>query len=113
MTVFSFFARSTQAELPSTFIEAERIVKAHAASADESCRTTNLCSNTGDISDEAREELIEVYSRHVEEFMSKAVGPDRATWLSYAQSAMHRRDALIRGRSAAQVRSLEIKRGLI
>lgn len=108
MTVLSFFAHTAEVEVPATFIEAERLVNA---------RRTPLMAGVGEIpaplSDEAREELIAGYGRLMEECVSKAHGPLRAFWLIEAQSWRERRDALIRGRSADFVRSLEIKRGLI
>ena len=113
MTVLSFCVRNPQAELPPSFHGAERLVKAHVRSADETCRTSDLYANTGELSDEAREELIGVYARLMEECVSKAHGPLRAFWLIEAQSWRERRENLIRSRSADFVRSLEIRRGLI
>lgn len=101
MTVLSFYARN-QVELPPTFIEAERIVKAHAASADESCRTSDLYENTGELSDSAREELISVYGRLMQECVEHAEAAtsderfDRsAFWLIEAQGWKERMHALI------------------
>ncbi|MFP5340443.1 MAG: hypothetical protein ACLGIW_18460 [Gammaproteobacteria bacterium] len=107
MTVLSFFAKSKD-ELPPTFIDAERLVKA---------RRTPLMAGVGEIpsplSDEAREELIAGYGRLMEECVSKAHGPLRAFWLIEAQGWKERMHALIAQRSPEYVRSLEIKRGLI
>jgi hypothetical protein len=96
MTVLSFFARTAEAELPPTFIEAERLVKA--------CRTP-LMAGVGEVpaplSDEAREELIAMYGRLMEECVDKAHGNLRAFWLIEAQGWKERMHALIAQRSPA------------
>ena len=101
MTVLSFFARNPTAELPPSFHGAERLVKAHVGSADETCRTSDLYANTGELSDETREQLITVYARLMEECVDKAHGNLRAFWLIEAQGWKERMQALIAQRSQA------------
>ncbi len=108
MTVLSYYARATDAQMPATFTEAEQYVKACQAPA-----LRGVGEIPAPLSDEAREELIAGYGRLMEECVSKAHGSLRAFWLIEAQSWKERMHALIAQRSPEFVRSLEIKRGLI
>lgn len=89
MTVLSFFAHSTD-ELPPTFIDAERLVKARQAKA-----MVDVGQIPAPLSDDAREELVAGYARLMEECISKAHGLLRAFWLIEAQSWKERREKLI------------------
>ena len=83
------------------------------SSADTSRRNSPHMDTHTALSDEAREQLITDYGRHMQECVSKAHGSLRAFWLIEAQSWKERRENLIRSRSADFVRSLEIRRGLL
>ena len=96
MTVLSFYARATDAQMPATFTEAEQYVKACQAPAQR-----GVGEIPAPLSDEAREELIGVYARLMEECVSKAHGPLRAFWLIEAQGWRERRERLIAQRKEA------------
>lgn len=110
MTVLSYYARATDAPMPATFTEAEQYVKACQAPAQR-----GVGEIPAPLSDEDREQRITDYGRHMEECVSnaEACATDlRAFWLIEAQGWKERMEALIKGRSAAQVARMEAERGL-
>ena len=113
MTVLFFSARSAEAEAPHTLHSALSAEQELSSGADTSRRNSPHMDTHTALSDEAREDLICVYGRLMEECVSKAHGPLRAFWLIEAQSWKERMHALIAQRSPEFVRSLEIRRGLI
>ena len=113
MTVLFFSAQTAEVARPQTLHSALSAEQELSSSADTSRRNSPHMDTHTALSDDAREELIGVYARLMEECVSKAHGPLRAFWLIEAQSWKERMHALIARRSPEYVRSLEIKRGLI
>ena len=113
MAVLFFSAQTDQAEVPHTLhsaLSAEQELSAEFGNARRN--SPHMDTHTA-LSDEAREDLIGVYGRLLEECVSKAHGDLRAFWLIEAQGWKERMHALIAQRSPEFVRSLEIRRGLI